>query len=115
VKKRPIEKKRVLGPRYLHRNPRYGYTEREDKKLRGEPEAVDVEAQRRISELADMATDQWQAREKAERDWQRERMSLGARVELAWSMAQEKNVDASDKLRVIRRHIEALERQVDAA
>jgi hypothetical protein len=94
--------------RLLHRHSPHGYTDRPEKALRAEPEAVSAEDQTWIVYRA----------HRAERDAQllhfRERRAL-IEKQIDWLYSQRFARDVSKQLRFLRRQLDAIEKRISAA
>ena len=94
--------------RLLHRHSPYGYTDRPERALRSEPEAVSLDAQERLV----------YASHRTEREAQlvtwRERRGRIER-EIDWLYAQRYARDVGKQLRTLRRQLDYIDKRIRAA
>jgi hypothetical protein len=92
-------------PRLLHRHSQYGYTDRPERALYREPEAVSVEAQEQLTLSARRAEHAQQVEQ-----W-RERRAAIAR-EVAWLYSQRFRRDVGSSVRALERQLERLDQRI---
>jgi hypothetical protein len=93
------------SPRLLHRRSQHGYTDRLDLALSHEPEAISADDQAFLTARAHRAERQVQLRE-----WEERRAAIAREID--WLHSQRFERDVSKTLRVLRRQLDRVDKQI---
>lgn len=108
-----LPKRRPGDARDEHTPPAHGYTDRHDRAMRHEPEAVSEDVQHRFTKQADATHQQRRLVEDATR-LRGEQLGLDERITLIEQVAREKGLDVSSDLKVAYAARDRCARRLDA-